>query len=137
MLLVKQVVAGKPGRVETPKRKALRAAVSATIENIRFISSSCSNSNSIAIAETRPNCRHSDALPSGLAPTHPVQDSSQGVEGRKAKDNYLKNKLLLLPSTLFFPLFHPITCTILHIVYLMLPWCSRLKELLSYYGELT
>ena len=29
-------VAGKPGRVETPKRKALRAAVSATIENIRL-----------------------------------------------------------------------------------------------------
>ena len=31
-------VVGKPGRVETPKRKALRAAVSATIENIRLSS---------------------------------------------------------------------------------------------------
>ena len=42
-----KVVAGKPGRVETPKRKALRAAVSATIENIRFVSSQKNNTRSI------------------------------------------------------------------------------------------
>ena len=48
-VLVEQVVAGKPGRVETPKRKALRAAVSATIENIRFIIDTSSPSNSLIL----------------------------------------------------------------------------------------
>ena len=47
--MVEQVVAGKPGRVETPKRKALRAAVSATIENIRFITDTSSPSNSVSL----------------------------------------------------------------------------------------
>ena len=42
-------VAGKPGRVETPKRKALRAAVSATIENIRLSSFENYNKNSILV----------------------------------------------------------------------------------------
>ena len=46
-----KVVAGKPGRVETPKRKALRAAVSATIENIRFVSSQKSNTRSILLSQ--------------------------------------------------------------------------------------
>ena len=49
-LFLDQVVAGKPGRVETPKRKALRAAVSATIENIRFVSSQ-SNTRSILLSQ--------------------------------------------------------------------------------------
>ena len=110
------MVAGKPGRVETPKRKALRAAVSATIENIRFITDTSSPSNSVSLMLNLKQSYFYPSLPffqelSEIAniQTHSQAAWHQRIQSKTAAREWKVReqvtifiKLLFCPLTLFF-----------------------------------